>query len=180
MNKITIIIIIGFISIGTTLAIISFKQSKIFGDYQNIEQYTFKSSKDQALEIENEKLFPMNIEALRRQKYPGGEFIVEKNLNNGTNYRQMVVSYLSEGLKIYGLLTIPLAPKPENGYPAIVFIHGHIPPKQYSTINNYPTYQAALARGGFITFGRKAGILIPIIYPKEMARLLPLPFLRPM
>ena len=71
---------------------------------------------------------------------------------NGTNYRQFIASYLSEGLKIYGLLTIPTTPKPENGYPVIVFVHGYISPKKYSTTGNYPTYQATLARGGFITF----------------------------
>lgn len=97
-------------------------------------------------------LHPMSIAALRSNEYPGGDFIIERKLPNGSNYEQMIVSYLSEGLKIYGLLTIPTAPKPENGYSAIVFVHGYIPPKEYSTTGNYPTYQAALARSGFITF----------------------------
>lgn len=95
---------------------------------------------------------PMAIESLRQNEYPGGNFAVEQTLPNGTNYRQQIVSYLSENLKIYGLLTIPLAPRPEKGYPAVLFIHGYIPPEQYSTTGNYPTYQAALARGGFVTF----------------------------
>ena len=101
---------------------------------------------------ENEELIPMAIESLRRGEYPGDDFVIEETLPNGTNYQQFVASYRSEGLKIFGLLTIPLAPKPESGYPAIVFVHGYIPPKQYSTINSYPTYQATLARGGFVTF----------------------------
>lgn len=99
-----------------------------------------------------EPLHPMAIESLRQREYPGGAFTIEETLPNGTNYRQFVASYQSEGLKIYGLLTIPLAPRPSGGYPAVIFVHGHIPPKQYSTINSYPTYQAALARGGFVTF----------------------------
>lgn len=97
-------------------------------------------------------LHPMAIEALRQREYPGGEFVIEETLPNGTNYRQFVTSYQSDGLKIYGLLTIPLAAKPEGGYPAVMFVHGYIPPNQYSTTGNYPTYQAALARGGFVTF----------------------------
>lgn len=101
---------------------------------------------------ERTELHPMSIAALRQGQYPGGDFVEEQRLANGTNYRQSVVSYRSEGLKIYGLLTIPLAPKPEGGYPAVVFVHGYIPPQQYSTIGDYPTYQAALARGGFVTF----------------------------
>lgn len=95
---------------------------------------------------------PMAIESLRLGLYPGGDFVVEKELPNGTNYQQSIVSYRSEGLKIYGLLTVPLAPRPENGFPAIVFVHGYIQPDQYSTTGNYPTYQATLARAGFVTF----------------------------
>lgn len=97
-------------------------------------------------------LDPMAIQSLRNQQYPGGDFVVEEVLDNGSNYRQSVVSYQSEGLKIRGLLTVPLDPKPDGGYPAIVFVHGHIPPKQYSTTGNYSTYQARLARSGFVTF----------------------------
>lgn len=103
-------------------------------------------------QVTEQPLHPMSIAALRQQNYPGGDFTVERQLPNGANYKQMVVSYLSEGLKIYGLLTIPTTSKPENGFPAVVFVHGYIPPKQYSTTGNYPTYQAALARSGVITF----------------------------
>lgn len=106
--------------------------------------------KDTGAEIE--KKHPMEIEVLRSREYSGEDFIIEKTLDNGSNYKQFIVSYLSEGLKIYGLLTVPLSLRPENGFPAIVFVHGHIPPKQYSTIKSYPTYQARLARAGFITF----------------------------
>lgn len=95
---------------------------------------------------------PMAIANLRAGSYPGGDFVIEQKLANGTNYSQAIVSYLSEGLKIYGLLTVPLAPMPEGGWPAIMFVHGYIPPKEYSTTGNYPTYQAKLARAGFVTF----------------------------
>ncbi|MBD3300110.1 MAG: alpha/beta fold hydrolase [Candidatus Moranbacteria bacterium] len=104
-------------------------------------------------EPEAEKeLRTMAIAKLRENQYPGGDFKIEETLPNGSNYKRLVASYQSEGLKIYGLLTVPLAPKPENGFPAVVFLHGYIPPERYSTINDYPTYQAALARAGFVTF----------------------------
>lgn len=103
--------------------------------------------------IEEEKPpHPMSIEALRQGSYPGGEFTVEQVLANGSNYRRLVASYLSEGLKIFGLLTVPLSGMPEGGYPALIFVHGHIPAGQYSTINSYPTYQTYLAREGYVTF----------------------------
>ncbi|MDD5771854.1 MAG: prolyl oligopeptidase family serine peptidase [bacterium] len=103
-------------------------------------------------QTDTEADFPMAIKVLRKRKYPGGDFLIEKKLSNGTNYSQFKVSYLSEGLKIYGLLTVPTSPKPEKGYPAILFVHGYIPPKKYTTTGSYPTYQAALAQRGFITF----------------------------
>lgn len=103
-------------------------------------------------EIITASVHPMAIEELRRGTYPGSVLEIEEELANGSNYKRYIASYLSEGLKIYGLLTVPLSKKPENGYPSIVFIHGYIPPDIYSTINSYPTYQARLARAGFITF----------------------------
>ncbi|MBD3238907.1 MAG: alpha/beta fold hydrolase [Candidatus Moranbacteria bacterium] len=95
---------------------------------------------------------PMAIQSLREKNYTAGDLKVEKTLEDGLNFHRHVVSYVSEGLKIYGLLTVPKSPMPENGFPTVVFIHGYIPPKEYSTIKSYPTYQAALARAGFVTF----------------------------
>jgi uncharacterized protein len=116
----------------------------------NIVPYT--SGTQLPAEPSKDRLHPMAIEALRQGDYPGGDFTLEETLPNGINYQRFVASYQSEGLKINGLLTVPLAPKSVNGYAAVVFVHGHIPPNQYSTVNSYPTYQAALARGGFVTF----------------------------
>ena len=95
---------------------------------------------------------PMAIQNLRDREYLGGDFVIEKKLANGTNYQQYIASYKSEGLKIFGLLTVPLAVRLENGFPAIIFVHGYIQPDQYSTTGNYSTYQARLARSGFVTF----------------------------
>lgn len=47
------------------------------------------------------------------------------------------ISYDVDGVKEYALLSIPNSPKPENGYPVIVIIHGYIPPPYYSTQNSY-------------------------------------------
>ncbi|MBP9686287.1 MAG: prolyl oligopeptidase family serine peptidase [Candidatus Doudnabacteria bacterium] len=97
-------------------------------------------------------LHPMSIQALRQRQYVGGDFTVEQTLANGSNYAQYIVSYRSDGLKIYGLLTVPTTQQPEQGFPAVVFVHGYIPPKEYTTTGNYASYQAVLARSGFITF----------------------------
>lgn len=95
---------------------------------------------------------PMAIESLRNGEYPGGQFAIEETLSDGSNFERHIASYQSEGLKIFGLLTVPKTEKPEGGYPAVLFMHGHIPPKQYSTLNSYPTYPLNLSRNGFVMF----------------------------
>lgn len=109
--------------------------------------------KTEVKQTEPESIFsPLFISNLQSNSYPGGEFKIEEVLPDGSNYKQLIVSYLSEGLKIYGLLTIPKNEAPSGGFPAVVFVHGYIPPKEYSTTNSYPSYQATLARSGLITF----------------------------
>ena len=94
---------------------------------------------------------PLSIETLRTGEYPGSDFVIEQTLEPSSNYSRYVASYKSEGLKIYGLLTIPNN-VPENGLPAIVFNHGYIAPSVYRTTEKYVAYQDAFARSGYITF----------------------------
>ncbi|MBN8655032.1 MAG: S9 family peptidase [Anaerolineae bacterium] len=94
----------------------------------------------------------MSIVALRNQEYPGSAVTVVKELDRGVNYRRYYVYYLSEGYKIYALLTIPNGEKPEGGFPAIVFNHGYIPPDVYKTTERYNAYVDQLARAGYVVF----------------------------
>ena len=87
---------------------------------------------------------------MRQQTYPGSEIAIEKRLEAGANYDRYIVSYLSEGLKIYALLTVPRGQKPEDGWPVVVFNHGYIPPSQYRTTERYVAYVDAFARKGYI------------------------------
>jgi fermentation-respiration switch protein FrsA (DUF1100 family) len=97
-------------------------------------------------------LFPMLIEAMRQREYPGSDIVIERELESGVNYRRYYASYLSEGLKIYGLLTIPNGERPASGWPVIVFNHGYIPPSVYRTPQRYIAYVDNLARNGYIVF----------------------------
>jgi dienelactone hydrolase len=94
----------------------------------------------------------LTIGALRAQEIVGSDIIIEETLANGANYAQHIASYLSEGYKVYGLLTVPLGDVPEGGFPAIVFVHGYIPPEIYRTTERYVAYVDALARAGFVVF----------------------------
>lgn len=96
------------------------------------------------------KLNPLTIESLRNGKYPGSDLVVEETLSPESNYDRYVVSYLSEGNKIYAMLTVPRRTKPATGWPAIVFNHGYIPPAQYRTTERYVAYVDGFARAGYI------------------------------
>jgi dipeptidyl aminopeptidase/acylaminoacyl peptidase len=89
---------------------------------------------------------------MRQGIYPGSEITIEETLKQGVNYSRYYASYQSEGLKIYALLTIPDGEEPPDGWPAIVFNHGYIPPAQYRTTERYIAYVDWLARSGYIVF----------------------------
>jgi len=94
----------------------------------------------------------LQISVMRQQAYPGSAITVEQTLPPGANYSRHVVSYLSDGFKIFALMTVPNGPRPETGWPAIIFNHGFIPPAQYRTTERYVAYVDAIAQGGYIVF----------------------------
>ena len=94
---------------------------------------------------------PLSIEYMRQQDYPGSDIVIEQELSPGSNYSRQIVSYKSDGLKIYALMTIPNDRPPEDGFPAIVFNHGYIPPETYRITEKYIAYQDAFARNGYVT-----------------------------
>jgi len=95
---------------------------------------------------------PISIDYLRTLNIQSDPVKIEEELPDSINYKQYIVSYTSEGNKVYGLLTVPLTPKPDGGFPAIVFNHGYIPPTQYVTTQSYVAYVDYLARNGFVVF----------------------------
>lgn len=70
--------------------------------------------------------------------------------NRNPAYISYLTSYTSDGLTINAQLTKPTRQQPENGFPAIIFIHGYIPPAQYQTTSNYNAYVDYLAKNGFV------------------------------
>jgi fermentation-respiration switch protein FrsA (DUF1100 family) len=97
-------------------------------------------------------LHPLSIEYMRQLDYPGSPLVIEQTLEPGANYDRYIASYLSEGLKIYGLLTIPRGTRPETGWPVIIFNHGYIAPEVYRTTERYVGYVDGFARNGYIVF----------------------------
>jgi dipeptidyl aminopeptidase/acylaminoacyl peptidase len=92
------------------------------------------------------------IDVLRRRDYPGSPLTIEQTLEPGDNYNRYVASYLSDGNKIYALLTVPNGLRPDSGWPIIVFNHGYVPPDEYETTARYVQYVDYFARSGYIVF----------------------------
>ncbi len=90
----------------------------------------------------------MTIPYLREREYDSqlGEMELYREYPNYTSY---LTSYLSDGNRINGLLTIPKSAGP---HPAIVFVHGYIAPSIYKTTEKYIEYVDYLARNGFVVF----------------------------
>lgn len=93
---------------------------------------------------------PLSIESLKQGEYPGSDIVTEQTLTPGSNYQRYIVSYKSEGLKIYALLTIPDGASPQGGWPVVVFNHGYIPPAEYRTTERYLAYTDAFSMRGYI------------------------------
>lgn len=93
----------------------------------------------------------LTIPYLRSRDYEStlGE---RQQISQNPNYTSYLTSYTSDNLNINGLLTVPNSNMPEGGYPAIIFIHGYIPPEQYETTANYNSYVDYLARNEYVVF----------------------------
>ena len=95
---------------------------------------------------------PLSIEELKKGKYPGSDIQIEETLSPEKTYNRYIVSYYSQGFKLYGLLLIPNSSKPTNGFPVIVLSHGYITPDRYTPEGNYIPYFDAFAENGYIVF----------------------------
>ncbi len=95
---------------------------------------------------------PLSVEATKQQVFPGSNITIESTLFAGINYKRYYASYISEGLKIFGLLTVPTDAPPAGGYPAIIFNHGYIAPEEYRTTERYVAYLDGFARNGYVVF----------------------------
>lgn len=94
----------------------------------------------------------LTVPYLRNRTYRSSLDVLEL-VNTNDAYRSYTTSYDSDGLIIHGLLTQPTGEPPTGGWPAIVFVHGYIPPSQYQTLGApYSAYVDYLARNGFVVF----------------------------
>lgn len=125
---------------------------KIYPVRKPFEANSISSASSNDESIVSDQVPEINIDYLRSRNYDSDAPLLEEALPDGPNYLRYIASYQSDGNKIYGLLTIPKGAPPEGGFPAIVFVHGYIPPKQYVTTEKYVAYVDNLAKSGFVVF----------------------------
>lgn len=93
----------------------------------------------------------MTIPYLRQREYQSRIANLQQ-VSANSNYTSYLTSYDSDGLKINAQLTKPTGDMPEGGWPAVIFVHGYIPPVNYQTLANYSSHVDYLAGNGFIVF----------------------------
>lgn len=93
----------------------------------------------------------ITIPALRANSFKS-QLLSQELVFTRPGYNAYDAVYLSENLKIHGLLTLPNSEKPAGGFPAIVFVHGYIPPTLYKTQEKYVEYVDSFAKNGFVVF----------------------------
>ncbi|MDH5619752.1 MAG: alpha/beta fold hydrolase, partial [Gammaproteobacteria bacterium] len=99
----------------------------------------------------------LSIAVLRERSY-GSRLKIEKQTARDDR-DLLIVSYLSDGLRVYSRVDIPAQPAPEDGFPVIVFVHGWLGIEQAPTSDFYiegdGNYQAMIAdyvAAGFVVF----------------------------
>jgi dipeptidyl aminopeptidase/acylaminoacyl peptidase len=96
-------------------------------------------------------LDPLTIPAMRERTYPASVLTFVRSDGDQGGFVSSIVSYQSDGLTEYALLSVPDGVKPSKGWPVIVLNHGYINPATYRTDDaSYAEFIAAFARAGYM------------------------------
>lgn len=139
----------GLLLVAVVVSVLILSGSFFYSFRSHINQLSGIQSQSTGTVVNND---PLALAYMRSRKYPGSNVTVEQTLADNSNYHMYIVSYISDGLKIYALLTVPNQTAPEGGFPVIVFNHGYIAPEQYRSTERYVAYVDYFARNGYIVF----------------------------
>ena len=149
MKKANLIPLIGVVIVSVGVALFAYRLRRgPSSDGNQIINKIFRENEGGP----DQELLPLAIAVMREREYPGSEIVIEQELEHGSNYSRYIASYKSEGLKIFGLLTVPDGNPPTGGWSAIIFNHGYIRPDQYVTTQRYVDYVNGFATSGYIVF----------------------------
>ena len=90
----------------------------------------------------------LSIDALRARKYGGGAIKITRVVSDNQSYRVALFEYLSDGLKITGMMYVPHGIPP---FPVVVMDHGYFKPSEYHTGDGTTRAADVFARNGYMT-----------------------------
>lgn len=142
MSKLAKILFI-FAILGTALAGIILWRSKTTqsfnSDPPNLSETTNDDSDNASVSF---------IESLRKRDYKPSEITTESTLSNNGSYTGYLISYLSDGLKIFGRMNVPEGGGP---FPVIILNHGYFNQSSFTSGDGTQTMADILARNGYLT-----------------------------
>jgi uncharacterized protein len=88
----------------------------------------------------------LTIDALASRSYGGGDLEIVETLERNERFARYLITYPSDGLTIYGYMTVPTA---GSRFPVVLMLHGYIPPDEYEMVTYTRRYADALAEAGY-------------------------------
>ena len=149
-----IAIFIGFVIAALAIAlggVFVYQNRSEDQDNQGVPKNLFQNVPDSSPSLTQVPFKELTVPYLRSRDY-NSELSQLSELSQNSEYTSYLTSYDSDGLQVNGLLTLPDGEVPQAGWPAIVFVHGYIPPSLYRTTENYAAYVDYLASRGFVVF----------------------------
>lgn len=95
-----------------------------------------------------EPLQPYYIESLRTRRYEAGTITVVAPLERNAAFTRYLITYLSDGLRITGIMNVPAG---EGPFPVIILNHGYYDPAVYISGMGTQPFAEAFARHGYLT-----------------------------
>jgi uncharacterized protein len=97
---------------------------------------------------------PLSIDRLRVRKYEAQPAFIKEVELPASDFRSFLISYQSDGLKVYARLSLPAGDIPSRGFPVVVFAHGvspNSPVTDYLQCSYFDAWINAYTQAGFAT-----------------------------
>ncbi len=94
-------------------------------------------------------IYPYTIDGLRRHQYQSGAVKIVSTLAETDTYTRYLISYPSDGLKITGIMQVPIEGQPP--FPVIVMDHGFFSRKDYHSGDGTDRAAEYLNKHGYLT-----------------------------
>ncbi len=117
---------------------------------------------------------PLSIKYLRSKEFPGSRFEIVDTVLINELYAKYIISYNSDGNKIYAALAVPIRGDQTETFPTIILNHGYISPTNYDNTKKYVRYIEFFAKNGFVVcmpdyrgHGKSEGIPTPPYFTND-------------